>query len=181
MNPLSCHKPTMLGRMATSPMVAALGLVLVLAGCGPSPQELRAQTAQSRSEVLALSREVLRGAATVSTLRFTDTKWIGCDDFGGKVRYEVFGRLEPATQSGDVLLDAVADALASRGMRLTKAQPLASTSVTRQLVRDGIDVTFYGYQRPHVNLSITGPCLDAEDFDDELIERRSKPLRLDES
>lgn len=135
---------------------------------------------RSQVQVTSLSRDVIGALTTLSSLRFSDANWTACDDFGGKALYQVTGRLDPPARSVVPLVDEVAETMAASGMKLRRVNPQEDDPVTREVVRNGINIRFLGYpDQPHVLFDITGPCLDVDDLDRELIDRPPVPLRLD--
>ena len=102
--------------------------------------------------------------------------WSGCDDLGGQVAYRVSGRLDAPDGSSDGFLDSVRRRLADIGLEL-RAESAAADPVTLHGDRHDVLVRLTGYTgKAVVVLSLTGPCLDVGDSDDDLL--AEPPVRL---
>ncbi len=134
--------------------------------------------ASSKSRVVAVSRDLLdRLAAVGSYKRPPRAAWAGCDDLGGQVAYRVSGRLDAAAGSPDVFLAEVRRTVHDGGVELTQVST-STDAVTWQGEHDDIRVQLTGYAaQPVVLLSLTGPCLDVGDADEDLL--AEAPERLD--
>lgn len=168
-------------RFAGIAIVAVTAGALALAGCGPSPDEVRAEAQRSKAHVTRQSRDVLGPLTAVGTFAFTNGAWSGCGDFGGKALYEVTGRIDPAPEDGGPLVDRVVDRLAAAGVRLRRIHPQEKDPVTFAVLSDGVTMEFYGYALdPYVLFDIIGPCLDVDDLDRGLIDAGPTSLDLGE-
>jgi hypothetical protein len=134
--------------------------------------------ADGRARVLALSRDVLGRLAAVATYRRPPrAAWSACDDLGGQVAYRVSGRVDAAAGSDEGFLDEVLRVVRDAGVVLTEVSDGAD-AVTWQGERDDVRVQLTGYAaQPLVLVSLTGPCLDVGDADEELL--NEPPERLD--
>lgn len=169
------------GRVGRALVAMAVG-PLVLAGCAPSTDEVRAETRSSKQHVTAQSREVLEPLAAVGTFAFAYGRWSGCGDFGGKVLYEVSGRIDPAPGDVGPLVERVVDRVAAAGVRLRRTSRQDADTVTFAAVREGVIMEFYGYEQdPYVLFYIIGPCLDVDDLDRKLLDARRTPFDPGES
>ena len=159
--------------------VTVLAGALALPGCGQSPDEVRAEARRSMHHVRTQSRDVLEPLATVGSFAFSRGAWSGCDDFGGKVLYEVTGRIDPGAEGSGPLVDRVVDTLAAGGVLVRRIHPQEEDPVTFAVLRAGVTMEFYGYASdPYVLFDIIGPCLDVDDLDRELIDAGSTSLDL---
>lgn len=185
MNP-PWHSDRSVGRVGRAPLTGLAGILVVAAalalpGCGPSPDDVRAEAARSKARVTTQSRDVLGPLTAVGTFAWADGAWSGCGDFGGKALYEVTGRIDPAPEDVGPLVDRVVDRLAAKGVRLRRIHPQEEDPVTFAVVRDDVTMEFFGYALdPFVLFDIIGPCLDVDDLDRELIDARPTSLRLGE-
>ncbi len=148
---------------------------VALGGCG-SPADSRA-AADSKGRVLAVSRDLLgRLSGTGTFTRPPRGGWSGCDDLGGHVAYRVSGRVDAPDGLPEGFLEAVRRPFVDGGVELTDVSTTADP-VVLQGDRDDVRVQLTGYAaRPVVLLSLTGPCLDVGDADDELV--GEAPVRL---
>ena len=135
-------------------------------------------TAGSKSRVVAVSRDLLGRLTAVGTYkRPPRAAWTSCDDLGGHVAYRVSGRVDAAAGSPDVFLAEVRRTVRDGSFELTEVST-GTDAVTWQGERDDIRVQLTGYAaQPVVLLSLTGPCLDVGDGDEDLL--AEAPERLD--
>lgn len=182
MSPRSYPDGRVMGpRVARLTVTAVIAGALALPGCGPSPDEVRAEARTSESQVTRLSRDVLGQLTSVGTVDRPEGTWSGCGDLGGRALYEVTGRIAPRPDDVGPLADRVVETLASGGLRLRPIDPQEDDPVILEVVRNDINVQFFGYSsNPLVLFDIIGPCLDVGDLDSELIGTPAEPLRLDE-
>lgn len=163
--------------MVAPVVVAAVGAVL-LAGCGPSPAEVRTEARQSRMLVTTQYRNVLGPLTEVGTFAFSNGAWSGCGDFGGKALYEVTGRIDPPSEDVGPLVERVVDRLAAAGVRVRRIHPQDDDPVTYAVVRDGVTIELYHYAPdPFVLFDVFGPCIEMGDVARELID--AGPTSLD--
>lgn len=183
MNPHSYRDGRVMGpRVARLAATAVIAGALALPGCGPSPDEVRAEARTSESQVTRLSRDVLGALTSVGTVDRPEGTWSGCGDLGGRALYEVTGRIAPRPDDVGPLADRVVETLASGGLRLRPIDPQEDDPVILEVVRNDINVQFFGYSsNPLVLFDIIGPCLDVGDLDSELIATPPELLRLDET
>ena len=144
----------------------------------PVGEDGAADTAGSKSRVVAVSRDLLGRLTAVGTYKPPPrAAWTGCDDLGGHVAYRVSGRLDAAAGSPDVFLAEVRRTVRDAGVELTEVST-STDAVTWQGEHDDIRVQLTGYAaQPVVLLSLTGRCLDVGDADEELL--AEAPERLD--
>ncbi len=144
----------------------------------PSGDPVDEDTAGSKSRVVAVSRDLLGRLTAVGTYkRPPRAAWTGCDDLGGHLAYRVSGRLDAAAGSPDVFLAEVRRTVRDGGFELT-AVSTSPDAVTWQGEDDDIRVQLTGYAaQPVVLLSLSGPCLDVGDADEDLL--AEAPERLD--
>ncbi len=144
----------------------------------PVGEDGATDTAASKSRVVAVSRDLLGRLSAVGTYkRPPRAAWTGCDDLGGHVAYRVSGRLDAAAGSPDVFLAEVRRTVRDGGVELTEVST-STDAVTWQGEDDDIRVQVTGYAaQPVVLLSLSGPCLDVGDADEDLL--AEAPERLD--
>ena len=151
--------------------VAGPLLVLPLvASCGDADVS-REDAGRAKAHVLAVSRDLLGGLASVGTFaKPPRAAWSGCDDLGGKVAYRVSGRLDGGAGSAPDVLDGVRDRLRDAGVQLRDVSARGDEPTTLQGDSGDVQVQVTGYpDRPVVVLSLVGPCLDVGDADDALL------------
>lgn len=147
-------------------------------GCG-SPAVSRAAASHSKGHVLAVSHDLLgRLSGTGTFTRPPRGGWSGCDDLGGHVAYRVSGRVDAPDGLPEGFLQAVRRSFAQGGVELTDVSTTADP-VVLQGDRENVRVQLTGYAaRPVVLLSLTGPCLDVGDADDDLVGEAPERLVL---
>ncbi len=143
-----------------------------------SGDHVHADTAGSKSRVVAVSRDLLGRLTAVGTYkRPPRAAWTGCDDLGGHVAYRVSCRVDAANGSPDGFLDVVRRTVRDAGLELTEVST-GTDAMTWQGEQDDIRVQLTGYAaQPVVLLVLTGPCLDVGDGDEDLL--AEAPERLD--
>jgi hypothetical protein len=153
---------------------------VALTGCSPSAAEVRAEAADSKAHVQQVSRDVLGPLTADGTYPQPPRgSWSGCDDLGGKVRYQVSARLDPPDASSGRLVDAVRTRLSEAGLSLQADGPADAEVLTLRGVRDDVRVRVTGYRdAPVVLFDLFGPCLEVGDVDKELSHEQPEPLDL---
>lgn len=173
-------------RKLLPPEVRVVGLAggllagaVALTGCGPSADEVRAAAADSKAHVLGVSRDVLAPVTAEGSYPEPPRgSWAGCDDIGGKVRYQLSARLDPAGDTGR-LVDVVRARLSASGLPLRADGPADADVLTLRGTRDDVRVRVTGYlSEPVVLFDLFGPCLEVGDLDAELTTEPPEQLDL---
>lgn len=143
-----------------------------MSGRGPRGLASREEAARSKAQVLAVSGRLLATLGRAG--RFPSPprgRWAGCDDRGGKVAYQVTGRLDADAGGSGRLAPVVAvrARLTGAGVRLAAAGR-GTDPVTLRGRAEAVSVQVTGYRtRPVVLLELWGDCLDVGDLDEDLL------------
>lgn len=159
---------------------AILALVLLLLPACTSPEEIRAQTRESRKQVRALSERVLGEMATLGPIEQARGSWSACGDLGGKVLYQVTARLmaPPRDRAGaETLIVRVEERLTAAGLPLHRAYPQDPDPVILEVVRNQVNVQVLDFsEEGYVVLDTTGPCLKVNELDLEFMDVPVEPV-----
>jgi hypothetical protein len=150
---------------------------LLLSGCSPSSEEIRAAAAAARADVVDTSRDVMDGLTLLGRPAWpVEGAWRSCGDLGGRLEYAVTGRLDPMPGDRARLAGRAVAELGSRGYRLAMVSDTRGVQ-TLQAQRGDVNVQLTGYDSdPFVLLDISGPCVEVAHLDRELRDHPPSPL-----
>ena len=152
---------------AAAPLLAG---AVALTGCSPSAADIRSAAAESKAEVVDVSRDVVGELTTLgSLLGPAEGMWRSCRDKAGWLQYYVSGRLDPPAEptTDDALVDQVTAALKPKGYPLQVVDDNGEV-LTLEAVTGEVNVQITGYDNdPFVLFDISGSCVEVADLDGE--------------